>query len=173
MKAVAQMENERKGIKAEMVYPYPIDKNCFPHGGSFQENGYTSEEIKLILETRKIMDADEIAITATVARIPVFTSHSESVNIEFKVPIDLGEIRRILTSAPGIVLMDDPQNNIYPTPLFAEGKDEVFVGRLRRDTSTENGLELWVVSDNLRKGAATNAVQILEYLLKKQFIKAD
>lgn len=173
MRAVAQMENERKGIKGPMIYPCPIDKNCFPHGGYFTDSGYTSEEVKLVNETRKIMDAPEIAICATVARVPVFAGHSESVNIEFRNPYDLEEIRHILKSSPGIIVMDDPKNNIYPTPLIAEGKDEVFVGRIRRDTGIENGLDLWVVSDNLRKGAATNAVQILEYLLDKYMIRHD
>jgi aspartate-semialdehyde dehydrogenase len=170
VKAVRQLENERAGITGEMAYPHTIDLNCFPHGGDFLSDGYTTEEVKLVNETRKIMDANDIQLTATVVRIPVKGGHSEAVNIEFHQDFELEEVRRILASAPGIVLLDDPSKNIYPTPLQAGGRDEVFVGRLRRDTSIANGLNMWIVSDNLRKGAATNAVQIAQLLLKMGFV---
>lgn len=168
-KAVRQLENERMGIKGEMAYPYPIDLNLFPHGGIFQQNGYTSEEIKLVTETRKILSDQSIAITATIVRVPVIGGHSESVNIEFETEFCLDDIRRILENTTGIVVLDDVNNNIYPMPIFAKGKDDVFVGRIRRDESTHNGLNLFIVADNLRKGAATNAVQIAEYLVRSGF----
>ena len=167
VKAVKQLENERKGIKGEMAYPYPIDMNCFPHGGSFVENGNTTEEEKLIHETRKILGDYNIQVSATVVRIPTTGGHSESVNIEFENPYQLDDVKQLLHNFPGIIVQDDVKNNIYPMPLWAKDKDEVFVGRIRRDESIENGLNLWIVSDNLRKGAATNAVQIAEMLMKR------
>ena len=168
--AVKQLDNERAGINGEMAYPHPIDLNCFPHGGDFTDNGYTSEEIKLVNETRKILNNNNINITATVVRIPVKGGHSEAVNLELKMPYDLKEIKQMLTEADGVSVIDDPQNNQYPMPLYASGKDDVFVGRIRRDTSVENGLDLWIVSDNLRKGAATNAVQIGWLLVRKGLV---
>jgi len=165
MKAVKQLMNERQGKTGEKAYPYPIDLNCIPHGGSFLENGYTTEEMKLINETRKIIGGYSIAVTCTVVRIPVTGGHSESVNICFENKIDLQEIKRIISETPGVVLQDNIGLLQYPMPLFAEGKDEVFAGRVRLDESLENSVNLWIVSDNLRKGAATNAVQIAEYLL--------
>ena len=164
VKAVAQMENERAGIKGDMVYAHPIDKNCFPHGGSFQPDGYTTEEQKLIDETRKILEDQTIQITATVVRIPVVGGHSEAVNIEFGNEFDLDEARELISNFPGVVVYDNPAKNEYPMPLMAHNKDDVFVGRIRRDLSREKCLNLWVVSDNIRKGAATNAVQIAEYM---------
>jgi len=166
VKAVRQMENERLGIKGEMAYPHPIDKNCFPHGGNFTEDGYTTEEIKLVNETHKILNDYDIRITATVARIPVVGGHSEAVNVEFENDFDLDDVRKLLAESDGITVQDDNANNIYPMPLFAKDKDDVFVGRIRRDYSNPKSLNLWIVSDNLRKGAATNAVQIAEYILK-------
>jgi len=164
VKAVAQMENERAGIKGEMAYPHPIDLNCFPHGGSFQADGYTTEEQKLIDETRKILDDQSIMVTATVVRIPVVGGHSEAVNIEFENEYDIDEARNLISSFPGVVVYDNPALNEYPMPLLAHNRDEVFVGRIRRDLSKEKCLNLWVVSDNIRKGAATNAVQIAEFM---------
>ncbi len=170
VKAVKQMENERMDLKGEMAYPYPIDKNCLPHGGDFQEDGYTSEEIKLVNETHKIFDDSSIGITATVVRVPVVGGHSESVNVETKKPFKVSEIRKLIADTPGVVLQDTPEMNVYPMPKYTEGKNEVFVGRIRRDFSVENGLNMWVVADNLRKGAATNAVQIAEYLVEKGLV---
>ena len=164
VKAVEQMMNERKGIAGEMAYPYPIDLNVIPQIDVFQENGYTKEEMKMILETKKIMGDDSIRLTATTVRIPVVGGHSESVNIEFENDFDLAEVRSILEKEEGIVVVDDPKNLKYPMPMDAHEKDEVFVGRIRRDESQDNTLNLWIVADNLRKGAATNAVQIAEYL---------
>lgn len=164
VKAVAQMENERAGIKGEMAYPHPIDLNCFPHGGSFQDDGYTTEEQKLIDETRKIFDDRSIMVTATVVRIPVVGGHSEAVNIEFEKEYDIDEARKLISSFPGVVVYDNPALNEYPMPLLAHNRDEVFVGRIRRDLSREKCLNLWIVSDNIRKGAATNAVQIAEFM---------
>lgn len=169
-KAVKQLENERKGIQGEMAYPHPIDLNCFPHGGSFEENGYTSEETKLVNETRKIIGDQSIQVTATVVRIPVYGGHSEAVNIEFENDFDLDELKKLLASSPGITLQDDPSKNLYPMPKYSEGKDDVFVGRIRRDFSQPKSLNMWIVSDNLRKGAATNAVQIAEYLVEKKIV---
>ena len=163
-KALQQLENERQGIMGEMVYPYPIDLNLFPHGGEFLPNGYTTEEVKLVNETRKILGDDSIQITATVVRVPVFGGHSESVNVEFENDFELVEVRQLLLQTPGITLQDDPSKNIYPMPLYAKGKDDVFVGRIRRDESNKNSMNMFIVSDNLRKGAATNAVQIAMYL---------
>lgn len=166
VKAVLQMNNERAGKHTEMAYPHPIDLNCFPHGGSFLENGYTTEEQKLIDETRKIIGDHSIMVSPTVVRIPVTGGHSESVNIEFEKEFEMVDIVETLKNSPGITIQDDPSKNIYPMPRFAEGKDDVFVGRIRRDDSRPNCLNLWVVSDNLRKGAATNAIQIAELLNK-------
>ena len=159
-KAVTQLENERKGIEGPMAYHHKIDLNCIPHIDVFLDNGYTKEEMKMVNETRKILGDDTIKITATTVRIPVLGGHSESVNVEFAKPFDISEIRQILENTPGVVVIDDPANNKYPMPLLAGEKNEVFVGRIRRDESLDNGLNLWIVADNLRKGAATNAVQI-------------
>ena len=164
VKAVAQMENERAGIKGEMAYAHPIDMNCFPHGGTFQPDGYTTEEQKLIDETRKILEDQSIMVTATVVRIPVVGGHSEAVNIEFENDFNIDDVKRLLSQFPGVVVYDNPSENIYPMPIHAHNKDEVFVGRIRRDLSKEKCLNLWIVSDNIRKGAATNAVQIAEYM---------
>jgi len=169
-KAVKQLQNERKGIKGEKAYPYPIDLNVIPHGGNFEENGYTAEETKLIDETKKIIEDNSIKITATVVRVPVFGGHSESVNIEFKNDYNLDEIKSIFEDTSGVSVQDDSKKFIYPMPVTAEGKDEIFVGRIRRDFTVSNGLNLWLVSDNLRKGAATNAIQIAAYLLKKGLV---
>jgi aspartate-semialdehyde dehydrogenase len=172
-RAVKQLENERKGISGEMAYPYPIDLNLFPHGGDFLENGYTSEEMKLVNETHKILQDDSIRITATIVRVPVLGGHSEAVNLEFQNDFVLSDISSLLGATPGIIVRDDVQNNIYPMPLDAAGKDEVFVGRIRRDESQSNSLNLFIVADNLRKGAATNAVQIAEYLIHNGLAGAD
>jgi aspartate-semialdehyde dehydrogenase len=170
VKAVDQLFNERKGIAGPMAYPYQIDLNVLPHIDVFTENGYTKEEMKMIKETQKIMGDDTIKVTATTVRIPVIGGHSESVNIEFEKDFDLAELRAILEKAPGVAVVDDVANLKYPTPLDAHEKDEVFVGRIRRDESQANTLNCWIVSDNLRKGAATNAVQIAEYLVAKHLI---
>jgi len=159
MKAMNQMKNERNSVEAEMAYPYKIDQNCIPHCDDFEENGYTKEELKLTNETKKILDPS-INVTATAVRVPVMGGHSESLNVEFKNDFDLAEIRSLLHQQEGITLKDDPTTNSYPMPLYSEGKNDVFVGRIRRDESQKNTLNMWVVSDNLRKGAATNAVQI-------------
>ncbi|MBQ3851695.1 MAG: aspartate-semialdehyde dehydrogenase [Bacteroidales bacterium] len=167
MKAVNQLEKERAGVPCERAYPHPIDMNLIPHGGTFEENGYTTEETKLLNETRKILRDSEIAVSATVVRVPVTGGHSESVNVEFYEDFDLQEVYDLLKAMPGVVVQDNPAENLYPMPLYAKDKDEVFVGRVRRDFSQPKTLNLWVVSDNLRKGAATNAVQIMEMLLKR------
>lgn len=173
VKAVRQYESERAGEEcAEPAYHYPIFGNCIPHCDVFLDNDYTKEEMKLVHETRKILGDQSIAITATAVRVPVDGGHSESVNVEFERPFTLERVRELLGEVPGLVLQDDPKNNKYPMPLMAKNRDEVFVGRLRRDESIENGLNLWVVADNLRKGAATNAVQIAEYLLENELIAA-
>lgn len=164
VKAVAQMENERAGVKGDMAYAHPIDKNCFPHGGSFQADGYTTEEQKLIDETRKILEDQTIQVTATVVRIPVVGGHSEAVNIEFEKDFKTEDVIQLLNNFPGVVVYDNPAENKYPMPIHAHNKDEVFVGRIRRDLSREKCLNLWIVSDNIRKGAATNAIQIAEYM---------
>jgi len=169
-KAVEQLMNERKGIEGETVYPYPIDLNVLPHIDVFQDNGYTKEEMKMILETRKIMNLPDLKITATTVRIPTMGGHSESINAEFESEFSISEVIDTLNQAPGIIVQDNPQEKIYPMPLTAHDKDAVFVGRLRLDESHNNTLNMWVVSDNLRKGAATNAVQIAETLLKKGWI---
>jgi len=165
VKAVAQMENERKGIKGEMAYPHPIDMNCFPHGGGFQPDGYTSEEQKLLDETRKILEDNSIMVTSTVVRIPVVGGHSEAVNVEFENDYDLNEAITLMSNFPGILIYDNPAENKYPMPILSHNRDEVFVGRIRRDHSREKCLNLWIVSDNIRKGAATNAIQIAEYMV--------
>ena len=165
VKAVTQMENERRGIKGEMAYPHQIDMNCFPFGGSFLPSGYTTEEQKLLDETRKILGDKTIQITATVVRIPVIGGHSEAVNIEFEKEYDLDDVRNLLNNFPGVVVYDNPAEHKYPMPILAHNRDEVFVGRLRRDFSKEKCLNLWVVTDNIRKGAATNAIQIAEYMV--------
>ena len=170
VKAVEQLFNERKGIEGVMAYPYTIDLNVIPQIDVFTANGYTKEEMKMILETQKIMGDDSIKVTATTVRIPVMGGHSESVNIEFAEDFDLAEVVSILEKAPGIIVTDDVANLKYPMPLDAHDKDEVFVGRIRRDESQPNTLNCWIVSDNLRKGAATNAVQIAEYLASKNLI---
>jgi len=169
VKAVQQMENERNGISGEMAYKYPIDKNCIPQCDSFLENGYTKEEMKLTNETKKILDP-RINVSATAVRVPVVGGHSEAVNVEFENDFDLNEVRRLLHEMPGITLKDDPTTYSYPMPKYAEGKDDVFVGRIRRDESQANTLNLWIVADNLRKGAATNAVQIAKLLIEKGLI---
>jgi aspartate-semialdehyde dehydrogenase len=166
VKAVTQLLNERQGIAGDRAYKYPIDLNVIPQIDVFLDNGYTKEEMKMVNETRKIMRDDFIRVTATTVRIPVVGGHSESVNVEFDKEYDLAEVRTLLSSAPGVIVVDDPANQRYPMPMDAHEKDDVFVGRLRRDESQPNTLNMWVVSDNLRKGAATNAVQIAEYLLK-------
>lgn len=165
VKAVQQLENELAGVSGEMAYPYPIHKNALPHCDVFEENGYTKEEMKLVRETQKILDDRTIAVTATAVRIPTSGGHSESVNIEFENDFNIDEVRTILGNTNGIVVKDNPSNNEYPMPIYANGKDDVFVGRIRRDESQPNTLNMWIVSDNLRKGAATNAVQIAEYLV--------
>jgi aspartate-semialdehyde dehydrogenase len=169
VKAVQQMENERNEISGEMAYKYPIDKNCIPQCDSFLDNGYTKEEMKLTNETKKILDP-KINVSATAVRVPVVGGHSEAVNIEFENDFDLNEVRRLLHEMPGITLKDDPTTYSYPMPKYAEGKDDVFVGRIRRDESQVNTLNLWIVADNLRKGAATNAVQIAKLLMEKGLI---
>lgn len=165
--AVDQMMDERAGKDAEMVYPHKIDMNVLPHIDVFQENGYTKEEMKMINETKKIFSDDSLAVTATTVRIPTMGGHSESVNVEFKEDFDMSEVKSLLENTEGLIVQDEPSQNIYPMPLTAHKKDEVFVGRLRRDESLPNTLNMWIVADNLRKGAATNAVQIVEYLQKK------
>ncbi len=164
VKALQQLHNERAGIESEMAYPHPIDLNCFPHGGDFLENGYSSEEMKLVNETRKILNDPGIRITATVVRIPVIGGHSEAVNLELENDFSIKDIKEMLMNTAGVIVQDDPKNNLYPMPKYAEGKDAVFVGRIRRDHSVSHGLDMWIVADNLRKGAATNAVQIAQYL---------
>jgi aspartate-semialdehyde dehydrogenase len=168
-KAVDQLMNERKGIEGERAYPYTIDLNLLPHIDVFLDNGYTKEEMKMVNETKKIMGDDSIRVTATTVRVPVIGGHSESVNIEFEDEFDLADVRSVLENAPGVVVVDDVANLKYPTPLHAHDKDEVFVGRIRRDETQPKTLNMWIVSDNLRKGAATNAVQIAEYMVENGF----
>lgn len=170
VKAVEQLENERNGVSGEMAYPYPIDKNCLPHCDSFLDNGYTKEEMKLTKETKKILDPT-INVTATAVRVPVVGGHSEAVNVEFEHDFDLADVRRLLHETAGVTLQDDPTTNSYPMPRYAQNKDDVFVGRIRRDESQPNTLNMWIVADNLRKGAATNAVQIAELLVQKGILK--
>ena len=167
VKAVEQLYAERQGRETSMVYPHAIDLNCLPHGGDFEANGYTSEEMKLYNETRKIYNDYTIEVTATVVRVPVVGGHSMSVNISFEKDFSMEEIIQVLSNTPGVILQDNPANNEYPMPRFAENKDEVFVGRVRKDLSYPKSLNLWIVADNLRKGAATNAIQIAEELIKR------
>ena len=169
MLAVNQLENEYQNKKGSMAYNYQIHKNAIPHCDVFQENGYTKEEMKLVNETHKILSDNNIGVTATAVRIPVIGGHSESVNIELKKSVHLSEIKNLLDSSPGVILEDDPKNNKYPMPVFAEGKNEVFVGRIRKDFSNPNTINLWIVADNLRKGAATNTIQIAEYIIKQNW----
>lgn len=168
--AVDQLMNERNGQNGEAVYPHKIDMNALPHIDMFMENGYTKEEMKMVNETRKILQDESIAITATAVRLPVMGGHSESLNVEFHADFDINEVVEMLSNAQGVTVQDDVANNIYPLPLDAHGKDEVFVGRIRRDESQPNTINMWVVADNLRKGAATNAVQIAEFLATNQLV---
>ncbi|MEO5599845.1 MAG: aspartate-semialdehyde dehydrogenase [Cyclobacteriaceae bacterium] len=168
--AVQQMMDERRGIDGPKVYPHPIDMNALPHIDSFLDNGYTKEEMKMVNETRKIMDDQTIGVTSTTVRIPSIGGHSEAVNVEFFEDFNISEVRSILASTPGIIVQDDPKNNIYPMPINSKGRDEVFVGRIRRDESQRNTLNMWIVADNLRKGAATNAVQIAEFMMEKSLV---
>ena len=170
IKAVRQLENEAQGIKGEMAYDYPINRNAIPQCDTFLDNGYTKEEMKLVNESKKILQDDSFSVTATAVRIPTAGGHSESVNVEFVHDFTVEEVRSLLEATPGVVVQDDIANHIYPMPAFAHNKDEVFVGRIRRDESQENTLNLWIVSDNLRKGAATNTVQIAEYLVKHNIV---
>jgi aspartate-semialdehyde dehydrogenase len=169
-KALDQLMNERKGIKGEMAYKHSIDMNVLPHVDVFLENGYTKEEMKMVNETKKILRDDSIRLTATTVRVPVVGGHSEAVNVEFENDYDLDEVKKILSKSPGVILEDEVSNFKYPMPIHAQGRDEVFVGRLRRDESNPNTLNMWIVSDNLRKGAATNAIQIAEYLIEKKLL---
>ena len=170
VKAVRQLENEYKGEKGEMAYHYQIHRNAIPHCDVFEENGYTKEEMKLVRETKKILRDDSIAVTATAVRIPVVGGHSEAVNVELKTDFDINEVRTLLAQSAGIKVQDNTETNTYPMPLYAHGKDDVFVGRIRRDESQPNTLNFWVVADNLRKGAATNTIQIAEYLIKNKLL---
>lgn len=172
VKAVQQLENEYKNEKGDMAYHYPIHRNAIPHCDVFESNGYTKEELKLVRETQKILDDKSIAITATAVRIPVVGGHSESVNIEFENNFDESEVRKLLSETDGVTVQDNTDTNTYPMPIYAEGKDDVFVGRIRRDLSQPKTLNMWIVSDNLRKGAATNAIQIAEYLVENKMIKS-
>lgn len=167
VKAVRQLENEIAGVEGDMAYPYPISRNALPHCDVFEDNGYTKEEMKLAREPQKIFDDNTFSVTATAVRIPTAGGHSESVNVEFEHDFDLSEVRRLLSETPGVVLQDNPATNTYPMPILAHDKDEVFVGRLRRDETQPNTLNMWVVADNLRKGAATNAIQIGEALIER------
>lgn len=170
VKAVRQLENEMAGIQGEMAYPYPINRNALPHCDVFMENGYTKEEMKLAREPQKILDDRTFSVSATAVRIPTAGGHSESVNVEFLNDFELNEVRRLLNETPGVTVQDNPDTNTYPMPIYAHDKDEVFVGRIRRDETQRNTLNMWIVSDNLRKGAATNAVQIAEHLIKNQLV---
>ena len=170
VKAVRQLENEYKGEKGEMAYHYPIHRNAIPHCDVFEDNGYTKEEMKLVRETKKILRDDTIAVTATAVRIPVVGAHSESINVELKTDFSIDEVRALLAKSAGIKVQDNTDTNTYPMPIYAHGKDEVFVGRIRRDESQANTLNLWVVADNLRKGAATNTIQIAEYLIAHKLL---
>ena len=170
VKAVQQLENEYNNVEGPMAYPYPIHRNALPHCDDFMNNGYTKEEMKLLNETHKIFGDESIGVTATAIRIPVVGGHSESVNVQLKREFELNDVRKLLYESPGIIVQDNPETNSYPMPIYSKGKDEVFVGRVRRDFSQENSLSLWIVSDNLRKGAATNTIQIAEYLINKDYI---
>lgn len=173
VKAVQQLENEYKSKKGSMAYPYPIHQNAIPHCDVFEENDYTKEEMKLVNETHKILKDEQIGITATAVRIPVVGGHSEAVNVEFHEDFEMTELRLLLKNFPGLKVHDNPDINTYPMPIYAEGKDEVFIGRLRRDLSQSKTLNMWIVADNLRKGAATNAIQIAEFLMKKKDLEAN
>ena len=170
VKAVQQLENEYKGIQGDMAYKYPIHRNAIPQCDVFEENGYTKEEMKLVRETQKILSDNSIAVTATAIRIPVVGGHSEAVNVEFEHDFDVNEVRSLLEATPGITVQDDLANYSYPMPIYAQGKDDVFVGRIRRDESQPNTLNMWIVADNLRKGAATNTIQIAEYLISNNLV---
>ncbi|MCF8713529.1 aspartate-semialdehyde dehydrogenase [Joostella atrarenae] len=170
VKAVKQLENELAGVEGEMAYPYPINQNALPHCDAFEENGYTKEEMKLAREPQKILGDKSFAISATAVRIPTSGGHSESVNVQFESDFTLADVRRILNETPGVVIQDNPDTNTYPMPIYAHDKDDVFVGRIRRDESQPNTINMWIVADNLRKGAATNAVQIAEYLLENKLV---
>lgn len=169
-KAVEQLMIERGGLRSSLAYPHPIDLNLFPHGGQFEANGYTTEETKLVNETRKILSDPDLLVSATVVRVPVTGGHSEAVNVEFEKPFEMEWALKLLSTTKGVVVQDDPEKSVYPMPKYAEGRDEVFVGRIRRDDTQPNTLNLWVVADNLRKGAATNAVQIAAALISKELI---
>ena len=170
VKAVQQLENEYKGEKGDMAYHYPIHRNAIPHCDVFEDNGYTKEEMKLVRETQKILNDNTIAVTATAVRIPVVGGHSEAVNIEFENEFDVSELRKLLSQSPGVTVQDNLDTNTYPMPIYAHGKDDVFVGRIRRDLSQPKTLNMWIVSDNLRKGAATNTIQIAEYLMEHNLV---
>jgi aspartate-semialdehyde dehydrogenase len=170
VEAVRQLHDETAGRETTKVYPHQIHLNLFPHGGNFNADGYTTEEQKLVDETRKILASPEMRITSTVVRVPVIGGHSEAVNVEFERDFELSDVRKLLSEFPGVEVMDDPENNVYPMPLHSENKNETFVGRIRRDFSNPNSLNLWIVADNLRKGAATNAVQIMNYLVEQKLI---
>jgi aspartate-semialdehyde dehydrogenase len=170
VKAVQQLENEYAGVQGEMAYKYPIHRNAIPQCDSFEDNGYTKEEMKLVRETKKILSDNSINVTATAVRVPIVGGHSEAVNVEFSNDFDVKEVRSILENTAGVVVQDSTDNFSYPMPIYAEGKDDVFVGRIRRDESQENTLNMWIVADNLRKGAATNTVQIAEYLVANHLV---
>ena len=170
VKAVQQLENETKGVKGEMAYHYPINRNAIPHCDVFLENGYTKEEMKLVKEPKKILNDESFSVTATAVRIPTSGGHSEAVNVQFENDFDLNEVRKLLHETPGVVVQDNLETNTYPMPIYAHNKDEVFVGRIRRDESQANTLNMWIVSDNLRKGAATNTIQIAEYLVANKLV---
>ena len=170
VKAVQQLENEYQDKQGEMAYPYPIHRNAIPHCDNFQDNGYTKEEMKLVKETHKILSDDSIGVTATAIRIPVVGGHSESVNVQLKKEASVEEIQTLLSQSPGVIVQDNPDTNTYPMPIYAEGKNDVFVGRIRKDFSQENTINMWIVSDNLRKGAATNTIQIAEYLVAQGWV---
>jgi aspartate-semialdehyde dehydrogenase len=170
VKAVQQLENEYAGVQGEMAYKYPIHRNAIPQCDSFEDNGYTKEEMKLVRETKKILSDNSINVTATAVRVPIVGGHSEAINVEFSEDFDVNEVRSILQNTAGVVVQDSTENFSYPMPIYAEGKDAVFVGRIRRDESQENTLNMWIVADNLRKGAATNTVQIAEYLVTKHLV---
>jgi len=171
VKAVRQLDNEEAGVEGEMAYPHPIGRNALPHCDVFLENGYTKEEMKLVKEPKKILRDDSFAVTATAVRIPTAGGHSEAVNVQFENDFELEKVRELLTQTEGVIVQDDVQNNVYPMPILANNKDEVFVGRIRRDESQPNTLNMWIVADNLRKGAATNTIQIAEYLVANNLVK--
>jgi aspartate-semialdehyde dehydrogenase len=170
VKAVQQLENEEKGIKGEMAYHYPINRNAIPQCDVFLENGYTKEEMKLVKEPKKILNDDSFSVTATAVRIPTSGGHSEAVNVQFENDFDLADVRKLLAETPGVIVQDNLDTNTYPMPMYANNKDEVFVGRIRRDESLPNSLNMWIVADNLRKGAATNTIQIGEYLIANKLV---